>query len=78
MKILEHLVTAPAANESDGVEVNVTQEEVHPPTSGKVTGGDVVACGVKVVEDGVVGGADCGGEIGAPDGAPPGDHPDIA
>ena len=72
MKILEHLVTDPAAHEADCVRVNVTHKEGHIPTVSKVTGISVGAGYSKAVVDSITGVPELNDELCAPDGEPPG------
>ena len=78
MKILEYLVTAPAANESYCVRINVPKKEVHHPNVSKGTGRDVATGDAKALTNGITGSAECRGDHGAPDGAPPVGRADIA
>ena len=72
MKLPEHLVTAPEADETDCVGVDVPQKERHRLTITKGAGGDVADGDTNPVSHGVICHVECGGNLGAPDGAPPG------
>ena len=78
MKMLGYLVTAPAANKSDCVGINVPQKELHHPIGSKGTGRDVETGNAEAFANVVMGSAKYRGDHGAPDGTPPVGRADIA
>ena len=78
MKITEYILTASASDESDGVGVDVTQEEGHHSIGKKVMGIDVAACNAKDGTYGVAGKTEHRGELVALYGAPFGDCTNVS